>query len=197
MRAGLALMALIALAVTAGSCTISEDAAPRDVPVEDRGNFGGVAAGGVAAGTSRIYLITSTEGDQRVLRSVPRDVPAEAEDVLTSLLAGRNAFEQLETAIPDDLELLSVRLRGQILTVDINDAFAGLDVNGVRLAVAQIVATATGVDNVERVNLRINGEEQAFPDGNGVLTTGPLSIYDYLSLIESTQPPFPAIPSSS
>jgi spore germination protein GerM len=187
----------VALLLAVSACSISEDGAPRDVPVEERGNFGGVAAGGVATGASRIYLITSTESDQRLLRSVPRDVPGQADDVLRSLLAGRNASEQLETAIPEGLELLSVRPRGGIVTVDINDALAGLDVNGVRFAVAQIVATATAIDNVEVVNLRVNGVEQDFPDGNGVLTTGPLSIYDYRGLIESTQPPFPAIPSSS
>jgi len=188
---------LLALAVLAGSCSISEDSAPRDLPAEEQGNFGGGAAGGPAAGTSKIYLITATEGDQRLLRSVARDVPSQAQDVLEALLEGRNATEQLETAIPDDLELLGVRERGRILTVDINDAFAGLDVNGVSFAVAQIVATATAIDSVERVNLRINGEEQAFPNGSGVLTPGPLSIYDYIGLIESTQPAFPAIPSSS
>ncbi len=181
----------------AASCSIGEDAAPRDVPIEDRGNFGGVAAGGEAAGTSRIYLITQSEADQPLLRSVPRGVPATPEDVLLSLLAGRNASEQLETAIPPELVLLGTRLRGTVLTIDVNDAFGELDVNGLGLAVAQIVATATAIDNVKRVNLRINGEEQAWPKGNGVLTKEPLSIYDYPSLIESSQPAFPAIPSGA
>ncbi len=186
---------LIAFAVGSASCSIGEDSAPRDIPVEDRGNFGGGAAGGAAAGTSRIYLITNSEGgDQPLLRSVPRDVPAQPEDVLDALLAGRNEAEQLETAIPTELEILGVRLRGQVLTVDVNDAFAGLDVNGVKFAVAQIVATATSIENVERVRLRINGEQQAWPTGSGVLTDETLSVYDYVSLIESSQPPFPAIP---
>lgn len=187
---------VVALAIVAGSCSIGVDSAPRDVPVEERGNFGGVAAGGPAAGASRIYLITQSEAEQQLLRSVPRGVPATPEDVLLSLLAGRNEFEQLETAIPADLILLGTpRLRGQVLTVDVNDAFGELDVNGLRLAVAQIVATATSIENVKRVILRINGEEQAWPTDTGVLTEEALSIYDYPSLIESTQPPFPAIPS--
>ena len=42
----------------------------------------------------------------------PRDVPSR-EDVLESLLAGRNATEQLDTAIPDDLELLGAAVAGQ------------------------------------------------------------------------------------
>ncbi len=189
-------VAAAALALLA-ACSIGEDSAPRDIPEEARGNFGGGAAGGAAAGTSRIYLITASEADQPLLRAVPRDVPGQPEAVLEALLAGRNVAEQLETAIPADLELVGARTLGQVLTVDVNGALADLDVNGLTLAVAQIVATATALDSVERVRLRVDGEQQEWPTGTGELTARALSVYDYPSLIETTQPAFPAIPSGA
>lgn len=200
-RARRRMLALALLAAVTAACSIGEDGAPRDVPEEERGNFGVGAVGGTASGTSRIYLISTPEGEEAILRSVARDVPAEggdvaaqAEAVLTALLEGPLTTEQLQTAIPADLELLAVRPRGQVLTVDVNDAITALLPEGQTLAVAQIVTTATALDTVERVRLRINGENQEWPTGNGELVTRPLSGYDYPTLIESTQPSFPAIP---
>ena len=188
--------AALALALV-GACSIGEDSAPRDVPVEERGNFGVDAAVGTASGTSRIYLINAPEGEEALLRSVARDVAAQPEAVLNALLDGPLTTEQLQTAIPVDVELVAPpRLRGQVLTVDVNDSLTELDPEGLVVAVAQIVATSTALENVERVRLRIDGENQDWPIGNRELVSRPLSAYDYPTLIETTQPPFPSIPTS-
>ena len=118
--------------------------------------------------------------------------------MLESLFAGPNADErdaQLDTAIPADVELLDARPVGQVLTVDVNDVFDDLTPDGLRLAVAQIVSTATDIDGVQSVQLRIDGEPRVWPLGNGELTDRPLTQYDYPGLVESSQPAFPAIPS--
>jgi spore germination protein GerM len=189
---------LIALAVLAG-CSIQPEASPNDLPDEVANVFGEPATGDEAAGTNRIYLLAPPDVDapQR-LRSVQRDVAPAAESVLESLFAGPNADErdaQLDTAIPADVELLDARPVGQVLTVDLNDVFDDLTPDGLRLAVAQIVSTATDIDGVQSVQLRVEGQRRVWPLGSGELTDRPLTQYDYPGLVESSQPDFPAIPS--
>jgi spore germination protein GerM len=114
------------------------------------------------------------------------------------LFAGPNATErdaQLDTAIPAGVELIAARPVGQLLTIDLNDAFDELNTDGLRLAVAQIVSTATDIEGIESVQLRVDGEPRVWPLGNLELTDRPLTKFDYPGLVESSQPAFPAIPS--
>ena len=191
-------LAVVALAATSG-CSIQPDASPTDLPAERVDVFGEPSTGDEAAGTNRVYLLAPTDTDARQrLRSVQRDVPTTPAAVLASLFAGPNATEraeQIDTAIPTDVVLLAVRPVGQVLTVDVNDVFDELTPEGLRLAVAQIVSTATDIDGVQSVQLRIEGEPSVWPLGNGELTDRALTKYDYPGLAESSQPPFPAIPS--
>jgi spore germination protein GerM len=191
--------ALLALLVVTG-CSIRQDAGPTDLPADRADVFGDPATGDVAAGTNRIYLLAPTDPEEpQRLRSVQRDVENTPAAVLESLFAGPNAAErgeQLDTAIPADVQLLgSPRQIGPLLTIDLNDAFGELTPDGLRLAVAQIVSTATDIDGVDAVQLRLDGEPRVWPLGNGELTERPLTPYDYPGLVESTQPAFPAIPS--
>lgn len=197
MRRGLA--AIIAAVLVLAGCSIQPDASPNDLPAERAEVFGDVETGDEAAGTNRIYLLAPTDPEEaQRIRSVQRDVPTTPFSVLSSLFAGPNAAERdelLDTAIPADIELLAARPVGQVLTVDLNDVFDELTPDGLRLAVAQIVSTATDIENVEAVQLRIDGELRVWPLGNGELTDRPLTRFDYPGLVESSQPPFPAIPS--
>ncbi len=189
---------IAALVVTAG-CSIQPDAAPNDLPDERAEVFGDVETGDAAAGTNRIYLLAPTDPEEaQRIRSVQRDVSPTPFSVLSSLFAGPNATERdalLDTAIPAEVELLGARPVGQVLTVDLNDVFDELTPDGLRLVVAQIVSTATDINGVESVQLRIDGEQRVWPLGNGELTDRPLTRFDYPGLVESSQPPFPAIPS--
>ena len=193
--------ALLVLLVVTG-CSIQPDAGPSDLPADRADVFGDPATGDVAAGTNRIYLLAPTdpEAPQR-LRSVQRDVSNTPAAVVESLFAGPNAAErgeQLDTAIPADVGLLAApRQIGPLLTVDLNDVFGELTPDGLRLAVAQIVFTATDIEGVDAVQLRLDGEPRVWPLGNGELVERPLTPYDYPGLVESTQPAFPAIPSPS
>jgi spore germination protein GerM len=190
-------VALLVIALSA--CSIQPDASPNDLPAERADVFGEPATGDEAAGTNRIYLLgpTDPEAPQR-LRSAQRDVTTAPASVLASLFAGPNASErdaQLDTAIPAEIELLSARQVGQLLTVDLSDVFDELTPDALRLAVAQIVSTATEIGEVQSVQLRVDGETRVWPLGNGELTDRPLTQYDYPGIVESTQPAFPAIPS--
>jgi spore germination protein GerM len=130
---------------------------------------------------------------------VLRDVSNDPAAVLDSLFAGPNVTERdegLDTAIPADVELVSrPRTVGQVLTVDVNDVFDALNPDSLQLAVAQIVNTATAIEGVRSVRLRIAGEPGVWPLGNGELTDRPLTAYDYPGLVESSQPAFPGVPS--
>ncbi|HSL73037.1 MAG TPA: GerMN domain-containing protein [Ilumatobacteraceae bacterium] len=190
---------VLAIAGFASACAIQPEAAPSDIPAERTGVFGEPVTGDEAAGTNRIYLLAprADEEPQR-LRSVLRDVPTNASSILGSLFAGPNAAErtaQLDTAIPSDAEVLSTRTVGQVLTIDMNDVFDELTPEGLRLAVGQIVTSATEIDGVSAVQLRIEGEPRVWPLGNGQLSDRALTAFDYPGLVESSQPAFPGIPS--
>ena len=190
---------VVVVAAAATSCSIQPEAAPKDLSEDRTAVFGEPATGDVAAGSNRIYLLAPAEtGDAQLLRPVQRDVPAGPSDVLGSLFAGPNADEreaQLDTAIPADVQLLSTRTAGQVLTIDINDVFDDLTTLGLRQAVAQIVTTATDIEGIRAVQLRVDGESRVWPRGDGELTARPLTAYDFPGLVESTQPAYPGIPS--
>ncbi len=191
----------LALAVTAG-CTIEPDGLPRDVAAEERSLLlTESAAASEATGDGRIYLVTPSEpGQQRQLRSVQRDVIAQPEALLGVLLQGPGQSEldaRLVTNIPNGTSLISTRSAGNVLFVDITEEINELTGEALTLAVAQIVFTASEVPGVQVVRLRVNGEDQAWPKGDGQARQGDLRVYDYPGFAESAQPPFPAIPSQA
>ncbi len=200
MRGGVFSAAVLVCGVVVASCSISEDAAPRVIPLDQRGNFGDAATGDAAEGGGRIYLLSPLGAeDQALLRSVPRSEAADAEELLRSLLAGPNEDETalgLSTAIPPDLEIQQATTVGTRLTIDVNAAFGDLSDLGLRQALAQIVATASQIDQVQQVRLRVDGQNQGWPTGDGEVTDRPLTIYDYPGFLESSQPDFPALPSA-
>jgi spore germination protein GerM len=83
---------------------------------------------------------------------------------------------------------------GTRLTLDFNDAITLLSDLGQREALAQIVATATGVEQIKQVRILVDGETRSWPISNGEVTDRPLSIYDYPGFVETSQPPYPALP---
>ncbi|MGH9133589.1 MAG: GerMN domain-containing protein [Ilumatobacteraceae bacterium] len=190
---------LVVLLATTG-CGIQSDSAPRDVPANERNlTVSGASAGDAATGTSRIYLVAPSEaGDPSLLRSAPRDVAPGATPLITSLLAGPNDEEResrLVTNIPQETQLLSTRSSGDVLFVDITPEIAELSGELLVLAVAQIVFTATEIEGVRAVRLRVDGEDQRWPKGDGETGEGALTVYDFPGLVQSAQPSYPAVPS--
>ena len=108
---------------------------------------------------------------------------------------GIAAEEQLE--LPAGLELSRVVNQGPILFLDVGPQLADLQGQSLTRALAQIVYTATELDGVERVQIRVDGESVAWPRVALPNTTGALSIYDYPGVVQTSQPPFPAFPSSA
>ncbi|CAN5845390.1 hypothetical protein BH20ACT4_BH20ACT4_13670 [soil metagenome] len=196
----------VAVAVTGvtallSACSIQLDEQPRDVPVEQRRDLETNDAGaGSSTGETRIFLVAPSEStDRRTLRSVLRDIPGDPSSALRALFQGPNdeeAAANLSTTLPSELQLLSATRIGDILTVDVTGELLNVSGEGSILAVAQIVATASEFDGIDAVRLRVEGEPQTWPGADGKLLTGPLTVYDYAGLVESSQPPYPGLPTS-
>lgn len=191
---------LVAVLIGTSGCGIGSDSSPRDVAPNERNLSPNVVSDGdEAGGTSRIYLVAPSEaGDPSLLRSTSRDVAAGAGPLMKSLLAGPNDDElamRLVTNIPQETQLLSTRTSGDVLFVDVTPEITELSGELLVLAVAQIVFTANEIDGVRAVRLRVNGEDQRWPKGDGETRDGTLTIYDFPGLVQSAQPAYPAVPS--
>lgn len=193
------LLATLAVAAAASACTIAPETAPRDVPPDERTLLVADATEGAeTTGDARIYLVSPTEnGAQRQLRSVQRDSVQQPNAVLGVLLSGPNQSEldsRLVTQIPSGTQLLSTRVVGETLFVDITEEILELTGEALTLAVAQIVFTASEIPGVQTVRLRVNGDDQSWPRGDGQPRTGSLRTFDFPGFVESSQPPYPAVP---
>lgn len=195
------LLGLVLVAAALSACGISADSAPRDIPESEQRdlNVNADRSAGASVGSARIYLMAPTGGGQApMLEPVARDVKESPIPVLQALFAGANAAErarQLHTSLPTGLRLLSARLQGGTLRIDVSKEI--LDVNGNDLidAIAQIVFTASELAGVHGVKITVEGADQQWPTGDGSLQSTPLTVYDYPGLLASAQPAYPAIPS--
>jgi spore germination protein GerM len=198
-RGTIRIVVLAASASLMVGCTIAPDASPRDIPAEERTLLVSDASEGAeTAGDARIYLVAPTEsGQQRQLRSVQRDSVPLPNEVLGTLFNGPNQSEldsRLVTQIPSRTELLSTRLVGETLFVDISEEILELTGEALTLAVAQIVFTASEIPGVQTVRLRVDGDDQSWPRGDGQPRSGSLRTFDFPGFVESSQPPYPAAP---
>jgi spore germination protein GerM len=195
-----ALTLLLIAPFVVASCGISSDAGPREVSQADQQNLGGVAdlPGGVATGTARIYLLApSGPGRSSALQPVARDVAELPMNVLEALFLGPNVDElakQFRTAIPVGTRVLSARPQGTTLRVDVSKELLQLSGDDLVDALAQIVFTASDLDQVTAVQLLVEGASQQWPAGNGELQSAPLTVYDFPGRVTSSQPAYPAFP---
>lgn len=189
---------LVCLLLTA--CGIAEDDSPRDVPTAQQQQLGILTdrSAGAARGTGRIYLLAPTEvGQAPTLQAVARDVDGAPSDLLETLLSGPNAAEisrQFRSAVPAGTTLISARLQGGVLVVDLSSEFLQSTGSDVVDALAQVVFTASEADGVRSVRVLVDGLSRQWPTGNGELRAAPLTVYDYPGRVASAQPPYPAIP---
>lgn len=192
-------MLAVLCAVGLSACALSPDAAPRDLPADERSLARTqTGEGNEAEGSDRIYLVAP--GEDRLLRSVPREADTRA-DLIATLLDGPNATEaeqQFRTFIPTTLGLNSPpRLQGTLLFLDVSDELLELTGASLSQALAQIVYTASELDGVSRIQITVNGQPQSWARPNSDPTTEPLSIYDYPGFVRSAQPALPAVPAGA
>lgn len=184
---------VVALGLVGTGCTIDPDDVPRDVPDAER-SLALVGEGSEAAGGERIYLIGP--GDDRLLRSVPRDAVTR-DELMRTLLRGPNDDEiaaRYSSVIPPTTELLSIRTQGQLLTIDLTDELTELNTPALVQAIAQIVYTASEIDGVRTVRITVDGEAREWTTADGSSRTD-LQTFDYPGFVQTAQPAYPAPPS--
>ena len=165
------------------ACSIQPDTAPRAIRQDDRGLLDPRDAGGRrAAGSTRVFLVVENDdGERAPALGAARRRRSAPTAVLEELFQGANDDEDeagLGTAIPEGLVLLGARPVAGTLQVDVGEEILDLPVPSLILAVAGIVLTASELDGVREVRLKVNGRNRPWPDGRGELQTT-LTVYDY------------------
>ncbi|CAN5739317.1 hypothetical protein BH24ACT3_BH24ACT3_03430 [soil metagenome] len=156
----------VALALLAGSCGLPQDSEPIEMSTE-----------GVPSDLIETSSTTSTEptGETQpvqlyfvdreayTLEAVtrPLETPVTPADALNALLLGIQVDEEdpdLVDRLPTALELASQpRLDDGVLTIDLSTDIDNISGLTQREAFAQLVWTATGLDDVDRVTFRVEG----------------------------------------
>jgi spore germination protein GerM len=139
-----------------------------------------------------IYLVTAE--DVLVARGrelPPGSVEEQLEALLGQLAAGPSEQEradELSTALPPEVGLHVTGIEDGTATIDIAgpvDAPSGADS---RLAVAQIVLTATSVPDVQAVRLTRGGDPVDAPLPDGELTSEPLTADEFAAVLTAPAP---------
>jgi len=190
-------IATLALTLATG-CAIQTDSEPRDIPPDQRGQLDEAGAEpGQATGAGRVFLVVAGDEGVPALRSVLRNA-SDGEPLIAALLDGPNDEELddgLTSALPPDVTLNSARLVAGTMIIDVSENILELNSIELRLAIAQLVYTASEIDGVRAVRVRVDGAAQEWPNGRGELGSQALTVYDYPDVAESAQPAFPPIPS--
>jgi len=112
---------------------------------------------------------------------------AEPEAALDTLLEGPenlNLGPALTTAIPADTEVGELQEESGVLTVDLSEEFQTVEGERSILATAQVVCTATDLDEIDGVRFRIEGEDITVNDAEGVEQDRPVRCADFRALSE-------------
>lgn len=187
-------LAVAAVAAVAAGCGVRLDDAPRDLAA-DTVPFG-LLDEATTTTTSEpqpfprfqptsVYLVN---GDG-FLEEVTRQLPGEptAERAVGALLSQPSELELragLGTAISSSTELRSP-IRGPddgLVTIDLSSEISDVSPERVRLALAQIVFTATAVPGVDKVLFQVDGEARQVPNAAGD-TAEPLTPNDYREFV--------------
>lgn len=181
------LSALLVLLVCT-SCGVQDDAnpralAPEDVPFDLLAPATSVADPETGEGPSRAVWFVDNEG-LLSRGDRPLEPPVTVEAILTALLEGvsdAEAANGLRSNITSGTRLLGVEgpVNG-LVTVDLSGEILTVSRELQRLAIAQVVFTATGLPNVDRVLFEFDGVGPAEVPGAGdELTSAPLTRSDF------------------
>jgi len=176
---------LVAALVTAG-CGVPVDGAPRDLdrPAAVSGSAA-PAPDPIGNAIERLYLVRDGKL-VRVTRRFP--APRGPAQMVRDLAAGPTRDEQRDglTSALSSMRVGSTTITQRRAAVEIGaPAVPGARSDEV-LAYAEIVCTLTSQGaEVGTVSFTRGGQPLAVPRGDGLLSTGPLTIADYAGLIES------------
>jgi spore germination protein GerM len=178
------LAALAAAVLTGGACGLPQDDEPQiiardDLPAELFEQPTTSEQPSPEEGTSQVVFLLQTIDEQTSLIPVEVTVPAdadadtEARSVITTLVEDPPIGEgdSLTSAIPANLEVLGVRRDGDVLVIDLA-GLAEAESTGLRLAVAQLVFTATALEDISAVQFLDDGTFTEVPLDEGSAEPG-------------------------
>lgn len=194
-RARALLLAAVALVGLAAGCGIDVDDSPRDLAAVPFGlldpstttTIDPLTAAPRFSATS-VFLLDNDDYLVEVRRQLPGDVRVVSS--IGSLLTPPSEAEVnngLRSAISSTTELRGViGPEDGLVTIDLSSEISDVSPDSVRLALAQIVYTATAVPGVDRVLFQVDGEAREVPNGEGQSTAEPLSRADYRQFLRPT-----------
>lgn len=180
--AALVLVALLA------ACGVQDDSSPRalgqdDVPFDLLAPATSVAPAGTGEGAGGTVWFVDNEGQLARGGRREMDPPVTVERILTALLEGVTEAEAnagLRSNIVGDTRLLGVEGPDDgLVIVDLSGEFLTVSRQLQRLALAQVVFTATGLPNVDRVLFEFDGKRAEVPGADDQLTSDPLTRADF------------------
>ncbi|WP_419917673.1 GerMN domain-containing protein [Candidatus Poriferisocius sp.] len=166
---------LVALALFGTTCSVPEDSSPRTLdysrlPDDLATTPEPIEPTPLVTQKVLLYLID----DNNLLHPTSRDVasPADLRTVLETLLSAPNEAETeqaLSTALPAEVKVVSVEPSGDLVTVALESEVFEERLEGEtrRLAVAQLVFTATQATGATRFLLRLNDNPVPLPTDSG------------------------------
>lgn len=180
-----ALVVLVAVA-----CGVPEDDRPQELSA-DEVPFGLLTTAPTTTTTpvdlpperqAELYFVDG-DGD---IAPVEREVAdRSAETVIETLLATESSGlpTPFSSSIPPDTTLLDIFTEDDVLTVDLSEQFDDIEGERQIAAVAQIVFTATGLEGIDEVAFRVEGEDRDVNNEDGATQDGPVSRNDYRDLL--------------
>ena len=190
---------VVASVLATGGCGVPDDAQPRALEPESV-PFSLLATSTTTTSPAMpppamddlvpVYLVDNQSGQLvEVRRAVP--APPSVRRAVEELLQGPTEAELaagLSSSIPSSTRLLGVEgpVAG-IVTIDLSD-LSGISGPGQRMALAQVVFTATGMPEVESVLFEFEGELSQAPNAAGRSTSEPLSREDFAAFDPSAAP---------
>jgi spore germination protein GerM len=190
-------IAAVALVALAAGCGLSPDDEPHAIAAENLPpglidpNPGTSTTLANSPGTSTVpvYFLVRV-GDETRLVAVEREVaddrsPAARVGALLTQPTAEETDDGITTAIPADLILVdepALDEEGRTLTVNLSRELNLLEGAELTRAVAQIVWTATELEEVQRVRFLVEGEPIPVPDDEGIEKRDAVGQADYRSL---------------
>jgi spore germination protein GerM len=132
------------------------------------------------------YALYFVSGSDLVAVSRGRSTPALPTAIVRALVAGPTRAEVasgMRTLLSTDLVVDEVSIKDGVAVVKLEGQFGDeSDVTSRRLALAQLVFTATAIPGVDRVQIWVDGKKAEIPRSDGVLTRDPVGRADYATI---------------
>lgn len=143
--------------------------------------------------TSTVYLASSDGRLVPVARELTAadDPDAQLRALFRALVDGPTDAELndgLRSLVPPTTEVLATELVGTRVVVDLSADFASIGGEAELLAVGQLALTATTFPGAQSLELLLEGTPTAIPLPGGALTSEPVTLREFSSLLDPIEP---------